>query len=154
MTWVPSFMCRQLIMGALLICLPQLITSQASPPLMTCEQQVLAALNQQAAYNPSGYDLNLVWEPSFASSWDLLPCLTSVQSLTLTGAMPQLPSTWANTSGFPALQKLDLSNSQLTGTLPPEWGLPGGFPALLSLDLGDTGFVHSALACWCALQAS
>ena len=135
-------------MGVLLICLPQLITSQATPPPLTCEQQVLAVLKQQAVYNPSGYDLNLVWEPSFASSWDLLPCLTSVQSLTLTGAMPQLPSTWANTSGFPALQKLDLSNSQLTGILPPEWGLPGGFPALLSLDLGNTGLTGPLPAPW------
>lgn len=133
---------------ALLLTAPQSIFSQAPTPSTSCEQQVLAALDQQAAYSPSGYNLTLIWEPSFASSWSSFGCLTSLHSLTMQGAIPQLPATWANSSSFPALQKLDLSNSQLTGILPPEWGLPGGFPNLLSLNFSNTGLTGPVPAAW------
>ena len=136
------------LLTVLLLNAPQLILSQVPTPPTACEQQVLAALGQQAAYSPSGYNLTLVWEPSFASSWTSFGCLTSLHSLTMQGAVPQLPATWANSSSFPALQKLDLSNSQLTGTLPPEWGSSAGFPNLLSLDFSNTGLTGPLPAAW------
>lgn len=137
----------------LVLQLPLLISSQATPPSASCEQQVLAALRQQAAYNTNGYNLDLVWEPSFASSWNSFGCLNSLHSLRMTGAVPHLPSTWATNSSFLALEKLDFSSSQLTGTLPPEWGSLGGFPALLSLDFSRTGLTGALPAAWGSMNA-
>ena len=60
-----------------------------------------------------------------------------------------LPDSWANGS-FPSLQLLNLSSSQLAGSLPLSWGQPEAWPNLTQLLLGSTAIRGSLPSLWAA----
>lgn len=82
-----------------------------------CENHTLAALNQSAAFNVSGYALSITWQPSFDPVWQSLTCLNALTSLSITGPLPQLPDSWSTNGSFTALQSLDLAGGDLLGML-------------------------------------
>ena len=133
-----------------------------------CENHTLAALNQSAAFDASGYPLNITWQASFDPVWQSLSCLNALTSLSITGPLPQLPDSWSTNGSFLALQSLDLASGNLfsmlaancyphlgpcltcvinpcqimcAGTLPAIWGSGGAFPALRYL-----GLQHSTIS--------
>ncbi len=82
-----------------------------------CENHTLAALNQSAAFDASGYPLNITWQASFDPVWQSLSCLNALTSLSITGPLPQLPDSWSTNGSFLALQSLDLASGNLFGML-------------------------------------
>ncbi len=65
---------------------------------------MFTGLGQQGSYVSTGYNLDVVWQPSYDSQWELLGCLSSLVSLKLNGSLPVLPAAWAENSSFPLLQ--------------------------------------------------
>ncbi len=82
-----------------------------------CENHTLAALNQSAAFDASGYTLSITWQSSFDPVWQSLSCLNALTSLSITGPLPQLPDSWSTNGSFMALQSLDLASGNLLGML-------------------------------------
>lgn len=82
-----------------------------------CENHTLAALNQSAAFDATGYTLSITWQSSFDPVWQSLSCLSALTSLSITGPLPQLPDSWSTNGSFVALQSLDLASGNLSGML-------------------------------------
>ncbi len=61
-------------------------------------------LGKQDTYSSTGYSLNIVWQPDYATYWNSLGCLDSLVSLSINGTLPNLPAAWAENSSFPLLQ--------------------------------------------------
>ncbi|KAL3130220.1 hypothetical protein ABBQ38_008519 [Trebouxia sp. C0009 RCD-2024] len=112
---------------------------QLTVALPTCELSMLTLLGQQQFYNASGYSITTELPDNLApEAWQSLGCLKSVTNLTLTGSLPGLPDSWADSGCFPALQFMNLSNCQLTGSLPASWASPTAFPQLQVMNFSVT----------------
>ena len=89
-----------------------------------CENHTLAAINQSAAFEASGYTLSIIWQSSFDPVWQSLSCLKTLTSLSISGPLPQLPDSWSTNGSFMALQSLDLAGGNLLGMLSPtSWSM-------------------------------
>ena len=111
------------------------------------ELQLLSLLGWEGLYEPSGYSINSILPSNCSqSTWQALGSLHSLVNLTLTGSLPDLPTSWAGTQAFPALQSVVLAASNLSGTLPAEWSQSPALAALRVLNLSATHISGSSLA--------
>lgn len=129
----------------------QLADSSSSPEADGCEESTLSQLGSTSSYESTGYSLNITWQPQYTSLWQSLGCLLSVQSLRLSGSLPQLP----DAGSFPMLKELyiDLPSEGpgLTGSLPSSWGQSTAFPFLTTLSIASTDLTGTVPTSWAVL---